>query len=85
MASRALKNVTITLDEKTAAWLRVFAAQRNKSVSRVVGEVLQERMREQRDYSDAMRRFLSRKPFKFEYANGRRPTREELYERPGLR
>lgn len=85
MAHRALKNITITLDGKTAAWLRVFAAQRGKSVSRVVGEFLQERMREQRDYHDAMRRFLSRKPFRFEWVDGRRPTREELYDRPGVR
>lgn len=81
----AMKNITITLDEKTAAWARIYAAQHGKSVSRLLGEILQERMREVRDYHDAMRRFLSKKPFKFEWIDGRRPTREELYERSRLR
>lgn len=80
-----MKNVTITLDERTAAWLRVHAAQRGMSVSRFVGEVLQERMQELRAYNDAMRSFLGRAPFGFRFAGGRRPAREELHERGGLR
>ena len=80
-----MKNLTITLDEKTAAWARVYAAQHGKSVSRLLGEILQERMRDVRDYNEAMRRYLSQKPFKFQWVDGRRPTREELYDRAGLR
>jgi hypothetical protein len=80
-----MKNVTITLDEKTAAWVRIYAAQRGKSVSRLIGEVLAERMREYRNYNEAMRRYLSRKPFKFEWIGGTRPTREEVNERSSLR
>lgn len=80
-----MKNVTITLDEKTAAWARVYAAEQGKSVSRLLGEMLQERMREVRDYDEAMRRYLARKPFKFEWIGGRRPTRDELNDRAGLR
>ncbi len=80
-----MKNITITLDEKTAAWARIYAAQRGKSLSRLLGEILQERMREVRDYNDAMRRFLSKKPFKFEWVDGRRPTREETHDRTRLR
>jgi len=80
-----MKNVTITLDEKTAAWVRVHAAERGKSVSRLVGEMLQERMRKARDYDQAMRRFLAAKPVKFQWAVGRRPKREELYDRAGFR
>lgn len=80
-----MRNVTITLDERTAAWVRVYAAERGKSVSRVVGEFLQERMREQRDYQKAMRRFLSIKPFRFGWVDGHRPKREELYDRPRVR
>ena len=38
-----MKNVTITLDEDTAQWIRVQAANRATSVSRVVGEMLRER------------------------------------------
>lgn len=80
-----MKNVTITLDEKTAAWVRVHAAERGTSVSRLVGEMLQELMREARNYDHAMRRFLATKPVKFQWAAGRKPKREELHDRAGLR
>ena len=78
-----MKNVTITLDEKTAAWVRIYAAQHNTSVSRMVGDMLQERMSSQREYEEAMRRFLSKPPFKS--SGARYPTRDELYDRPVLR
>lgn len=39
-----MKNVTITLSEDTARWLRIKAAQDDVSVSRWIGELL-ERMR----------------------------------------
>jgi hypothetical protein len=52
------KNVTITLDERTAAWVRVCAARHNTSVSRIVGEMPEQRMGELREYDAAMRRFL---------------------------
>jgi hypothetical protein len=80
-----MKNITITLDERTAGWLRLQAAKRGMSVSRFVGELLQGRMHELREYSEAMRRFLSQKPLKFEWIDGRRPTRDELHERGRLR
>jgi hypothetical protein len=80
-----MKNVTITLDEKTAAWARIYAAERGKSVSRLLGEILQQHMREVRDYNEAMRRFHSIKPFDFEWIDGHRPTREELHDRSRFR
>ena len=80
-----MKKITITLDEKTAAWARIYAAQLGKSISRLLGEILRERMREVRDYNDAMRHFLSKKPLKFQWDDGRRPTRNELHERVDLR
>jgi plasmid stability protein len=80
-----MKNVTITLDENTAAWARVYAAQHGKSVSRLLGELLQERMRELRDYDEAMRRYLAKKPAKFDWIDSHRPTREELHERADFR
>lgn len=80
-----MKNVTITLDEETAAWARIYAAQHNLSVSRFVGELLHERMRETREYDAAMRRFLAAKPFPLKGAAERYPTREERYDRPVLR
>ncbi|HMN46791.1 MAG TPA: hypothetical protein PKE27_19595 [Povalibacter sp.] len=80
-----MKNITITLDEKTANWVRIYAARQGKSVSRLLGELLQERLREVRDYNEAMRRHLSRKPFEFDWADDRKPARDELYDRAGLR
>jgi hypothetical protein len=78
-----MKNVTITLDEKTAAWVRVHAAERGMSVSRMVGEMLREKMQHSREYEEAMRMFLSRPPVRFD---GRPyPRREELYDRPRIR
>lgn len=80
-----MKNVTITLDEVTAAWARVHAAQRNASLSRFIGELLQQHMRESREYDEALRRFLARKPAKLKGEREHYPKREELHERPRLR
>jgi hypothetical protein len=80
-----VKNITITLDEKTAAWVRVHAAERGKSLSRFVGEMLQDRMRELRDYDQAMRRYFAMKPLRFRWADGRKPGRDELHDRADLR
>jgi len=80
-----MKNITVTLDEKTAAWVRIYAARQGMSVSRLLGEMLQQRMRELRDYDEAMRRYLARQPSRFDWISGRRPTREELNERADFR
>jgi hypothetical protein len=80
-----MKNVTITLDEQTAAWIRVYAARHNTSVSRIVGELLRDRMRERKDYEQAMRRFLSKPAVAFRWSSGRRPTRDQLHDRDALR
>lgn len=83
-----MKNITITLDEKTAAWIRVYAARQGMSVSRLLGEMLQQRMRDLREYDEAMQRYLARlakKATRREWIDGRRPTREELNERANFR
>lgn len=84
-AEPALKNVTITLDEKTASWVRMHAARHGTSVSRIVGEMLQEKMRANRDYDSAMRRFLSKAPKPMTAPDGSLPAREDLHDRAGLR
>jgi len=80
-----MKNVTITLDIKTAAWARVYAARHNLSLSRFVGELLRERMQESREYEEAMRRYLAAPLTALSGPRQRYPGREELHERAGLR
>jgi hypothetical protein len=74
-----LRNVTVTLEEDVARWARVYAAQRDLSLSRVLADMLKERMAEEDKYEKAMRRALARKPFL--KSNGRYPSREELHDR----
>ena len=85
LKSLPMKNVTITLDESTAAWARIHAAKHNISVSRLVGEMLRERMTGLREYDQAMRGFLAKAPVKLKRAGGRYPTRDELHDRARLR
>jgi hypothetical protein len=80
-----MKNVTITLDEKTAAWARIYAAQHDMSVSRMIGEMLQRRMQEVREYDAAMRRFLAKRPVKLGRPGQRYARREEVHDRTRLR
>jgi len=81
-----MRNVTITLDDETASWVRVYAARQRLSVSRFVGEVLQERMRESREYERAMRAFLAREPTRLRRRRaGGYPSRKELHDRARLR
>jgi hypothetical protein len=50
-----MKNITITMDEKVAEWTRIEAAKRNTSVSRLVGEMLAEKMQREDAYARALR------------------------------
>jgi hypothetical protein len=95
-----MANVTITMDEETARWVRVEAAKAGKSVSRWVGEVLAGRRRAEADAAweagrearlKAGMAFLASPPLPLSI-DGKLPTREELYdevlrryERPGVR
>jgi len=80
-----MKNITITLDPETAAWVRVHAAEQNKSVSRLVGEILQARMKDRRESQRAMRRYLAKPPFDLTGEPQKYPTRDEIYDRARIR
>ena len=43
-SSRRLRNVTVTLEEEVAQWARIEAARRDTSVSRLLGDLLKERL-----------------------------------------
>ncbi len=79
-----MKNVTVTLDEETARWARLEAADRDMSVSSLIRLLLRERMGGQAAYAGAMERYLSR-PVGRISENGRYPTREDLHDRAALR
>jgi hypothetical protein len=54
-----MKNVTITLESGTLEWVRIEAAKRNTSVSRLVGEMLTEKMQHDDAYARAQREWLA--------------------------
>lgn len=74
-----MKNVTVTMEESVADWARMEAARRNTSVSRLLGEILAEKMRRDGAYAVAMREALKFKSF----GPSTEPylTREESYDR----
>ena len=80
-----MRNVTVTLDEKVADWSRIWAAKNNTSISRMLGELLAEKMMRDERYAAAQEEFLTLPPLmlNFETAVGERPypARETLYER----
>ena len=80
-----MKNITITLDAETAAWVRVHAAEQNKSVSRLVGEILHLQMKDRREYQRSMRRYLSKPPFALDGDAVKFPARDEIYDRTRIR
>ncbi len=80
-----MKNITITVDEKTAEWARHAAAQRGMSLSRYVGEMLERNMRQSSEYERAMRRYLDKEPQKLKKRGARYPTRDERHERDDFR
>lgn len=77
------RNVTVTLDEETARWVRVEAAKRDMSVSRFLGQVLAERRRRVEGYEAARAIFMGRKPRRLRAEGERLPSREEVHERGG--
>jgi len=76
-----MKNVTITLDENVARWARIRAAELNTSVSRLVGEMLRDKMLDDEKYEQAGREYLSQKPVKLKKPGVPHPKREDLYGR----
>jgi hypothetical protein len=55
-----MKNVTVSMDDAVAEWARLEAARRNTSVSRLLGELLAEKMRHDDAYERALQDWLHR-------------------------
>lgn len=80
-----MRNVTISLNEEVARWVRIEAARRETSVSRLVGELLKELMSAKGSYDEARRQFFSVQPRPLGAEGERLPTREEIHDRESLR
>ena len=74
-----MKNVTVTMEDTVAEWARMEAARRNTSVSRLIGEMLAEKMRHDDAYERAMREALEFKSWGV--SDGGALEREGIYDR----
>ena len=83
--SGVMKNVTVTLPDETARWVRERAAEQNQSVSSWLAELVEQTRCGEDAYEVAMASALARKPRWMEWVDGRKPTREDLHDRAGLR
>jgi len=75
-----MKNVTIKLENDVASWARVWAAEHNTSVSRILGNLLKRMKKEKTGYAQAMHQFLSVDPKPLKGPVGY-PSRDDLHER----
>jgi len=80
-----MRNLTITLEEQVLRWAKVWAARHDTSVSRLVGELLRERMQEDEGYEASMNRFVAGKPVRLKKEGAGYPDRAEVHDRRRLR
>ena len=73
-----MKNVTITVEDSVLEWARVEAAKRGSSVSRMVGEMLAEKMRHEDAYERAYREWKA-DTVRLHSDGQPYPTRDEIY------
>ena len=79
-----MRNVTLTLEDEVLGWAKIYAAEHDTSVSRFLSDLLRERMDHEQNYTQAMKRDLSRKAviLRSESTSEHRyPSRDELHER----
>jgi hypothetical protein len=77
--SFVLKNITITVEEEVARWARRKAAEENTSVSRLVGQMLKEKMHMSDEYWRAYEEWKSIPLLDVDAAH--RFSREDAHER----
>jgi hypothetical protein len=73
-----MRNVTVTLDEEVARWARVWAAKHDTSVSRMLGELLRDKMEQEDAYWKAFEEWKAIKPWPI-LMGAPRSEREEIY------
>jgi hypothetical protein len=77
--------VTISLDDDLARWARVRAAENDTSLSRFIADILERERCSDGAYERAFAEWLAEDAVPLGSADVRYPSREELYDRPGLR
>ena len=75
----------MALPKDLARWVRIRAAEQDRSVSKWLAAVLEGMRRREDAYDVAMERFFARAPRKLTWIEDRKPTRDELHDRTGLR
>ncbi len=78
--NRAMKNITIKLEDDVAHWTKVWAAENNTSVSRILGDLLKQMKKDKTGYAKAMQQFLNVDAQELK-SSGTYPSRDELHER----
>ena len=76
-----MKNITIALPDETAKWIRVWAAEHDKSVSQMLADFIQEKMDDSVQYKQSMQAFLVKEPKPLKSGNSGYPARDDLYDR----
>jgi hypothetical protein len=76
-----MKNITIAVSEEVARWARVYAAEHETSISRMLGDTLREKMAADSSYARSMDRFLSKHPVNLRDRGERYPGRDDVHER----
>ncbi len=82
-----MKNITITLDERTLEWVKEAAAEQGKSVSRYLSDMARQQLPKAKAYEAAMHRYFAlTREFKAPLTEPgeKLPSRDEIYDRPVL-
>jgi len=77
------QNITLAIPKKTLQKIKVIAAKRNSSISRLVTDALEKLANEETNYSEARDRQMKliRDGINLGYGNSDLPNRDELHER----
>jgi hypothetical protein len=76
-----MKNVTITMEEEILRWARITAAEKDTSVSRLVGEMLKDKMEKDSASIELVNGTSAVIPPLFRKMGEKLPAREDLHER----
>ena len=79
-----MERITVFLRDHIARWARVHAARQGKSLSRMIGELVENLMEQTEAYEATMRRYLARERGPLG-GSGRYPKRDDLHRRDAER